>query len=124
MIYGIGTDIIEVERVKNSAEKISGFLQKIYTEKEIEYCGSKRNKYENYAARFAAKEAFFKAAGTGWRDGMAFCEVEIKNDQLGKPEICLSGKAKEFAEKNGIKNIFVTLTHIKETAAAFVVLEK
>jgi holo-[acyl-carrier protein] synthase len=123
MIYGIGTDMIEVERVKKSVEKIDGFLKKIYSEREIEYCGCKKNKFEHYAARFAAKEAFFKAIGTGWRNGLAFAEIEIINDELGKPEIILYGKAKEFAEKNLIKGIFVSLTHIKETAAAFVVLE-
>lgn len=77
MIFGIGIDIIEVERVKNQISKSNGFREKIFTEREIEYCESKKNKAQHYAARFAAKEAFFKAIGTGWRNGMAFNAIII-----------------------------------------------
>ena len=90
MIIGIGTDIIEVNRIAKSIENLS-FKQKVFSTQEINYCETKVNKAEHYAARFAAKEAFFKALGTGWRGGMAFNEVEIINDGLGKPTINLSG---------------------------------
>jgi len=123
MIYGIGTDLIEVERVKKSIEKISGFKEKIFRQSEISYCESKKNKFEHYAARFAVKEAYFKALGTGWRNGLAFNEIEVVNDELGKPEIELHGKAKDSAVKNKLKRIKVSISHIKETAIAFVIIE-
>lgn len=123
MVVGIGTDIIEVARVKKSIETIKGFKEKIFSEGEIEYCESKKNKYEHYAARFAAKEAYFKAIGTGWRHGLAFKEIEIAHDSLGKPLIILSGNAKDHADRSGYTNRQVSLSHIKETATAVVILE-
>jgi len=123
MIYGIGTDLIEVERVKKSVEKIEGFREKIFSSVEITYCESKKKKFEHYAARFAVKESFFKAIGTGWRNGLAFGEIEVVNDELGKPEIVLRGKAKALAENNNFKSIKVSVSHIKETAVALVIIE-
>lgn len=123
MIYGIGTDLIEVERVKKSVEKIEGFREKIFSPVEITYCESKKKKFEHYAARFAVKESFFKAIGTGWRNGLAFGEIEVVNDELGKPEIVLRGKAKALADKNNFKSIKVSVSHIKETAVALVIIE-
>ncbi|HQO10696.1 MAG TPA: holo-ACP synthase [Clostridiales bacterium] len=124
MIYGIGADLIEVTRVKNSIEKIGGFKEKIFSPDEIVYCESKKNRFESYAGRFAAKEAYFKALGTGWRNGLAFNEIEIVNDSLGKPSVRLTGKAAVHAKDIGFVNTLVTITHIKETAAAFVIIEK
>ena len=122
MIIGIGTDIIEVERVAKAITK-EAFKKKIFTEAEIAYCESQK-KDESFAARFAAKEAFFKALGTGWRDGMGITEVEILNDKLGKPEIHLTGKAKEVFEQKGGTHIHLSLSHIKSQALAFVILER
>jgi holo-[acyl-carrier protein] synthase len=123
MIYGIGTDVIEVSRIKKQVESDTGFKEKIFSKKEIEYCDPRRNKEQNYAARYAAKEAFFKALGTGWRFGVEFKEIEVLNDELGKPEIFLSGKAKAFFAEKGLKKIHTTMSHIKETATAFVIIE-
>ena len=125
MIFGIGIDIIEVERIsKQVANSSNNFIQKIFTEKEIAYCETKiKNKAQNYAARFAAKEAFFKAIGTGWRDGFKWKEIEIQNDELGKPIINVSGKIQKFIEENNIINIHVSLSHLKEIAVAVVILE-
>ncbi len=124
MITGLGSDIIEVSRVRKSIETISGFREKIFSGTEISYCEKKKNKFESYAARFAAKEAFFKALGTGWRNGMAFCEVEIINDELGKPVMILTGRSLEEKEKYGITAVHVSLSHTKESAVAVVILEK
>jgi holo-[acyl-carrier protein] synthase len=121
MILGIGTDIIEVERVKSAISKIA-FKEKIFSIREIEYCEANKG-VESFAARFAAKEAFFKALGTGWRDGMGITEVEILNDELGKPSIHLSGKALEVFLEKGATHVHVSLSHIKEKAVAFVVIE-
>ena len=123
MIYGIGNDIIEVKRVLDKISAEDGLKESIFTEKEIEYCESKKNMGENYAARFAAKEAFFKALGTGWRNGMRFIEVEIINNELGKPEIFLHGKTKKYIDENNIFETHISLTHIKKYAFATVVLE-
>ena len=124
MIYGIGTDIIEVSRIAKVMERDIGFREKIFSEGEIAYCEKMKNKYQHYAARFSAKEAFMKALGTGWRDGIRFVEIEVVHDPLGKPLILLSGKAKELAEKAGMGEIHVSLSHVKEIASAVVVVEK
>ncbi len=122
MIIGIGTDIVEVARIAKSIEKI-GFKEKVFSKTEIIYCEKKNNKAENFAARFAAKESFFKALGTGWRGGMAFNEVEIQNDELGKPILNVFGKTAKIIAKKKIKTIYVSLSHTTETAIAMVVLE-
>jgi holo-[acyl-carrier protein] synthase len=122
MIIGIGIDIAEVPRIAKSIGNPS-FKVKVFSAVEIAYCDSKTNSPESYAARFAAKEAFFKALGTGWRGGMSFCEVEVKNDDLGKPEIQLLGQTAELVKDKNIKIIHVSLSHIKDVAMATVVLE-
>ena len=124
MIFGVGVDDIEVERVGRQVRSEDGFKESVFTPGEIEYCESRGDPTQGYAARFAAKEAFLKAIGTGWRDGMAFGDIEIVNDELGKPQLVLHGKAKERAKANGITNIQVSLSHLKQTASAVVILEK
>ncbi|MCK4640971.1 MAG: holo-ACP synthase [Candidatus Marinimicrobia bacterium] len=123
MIFGIGIDNIEVDRVRKQLEK-NGFKEKIFSPAEIEYCDNRKNFAECYAARFAAKEAFLKAIGTGWRGGLAFNEIEVLNDRLGKPVLKLYGKVKAFVEENGLENIHVSLTHLKNYASAIVIIEK
>ena len=124
MIYGIGTDIIEVSRIHAVMEKDIGFRDKIFTSGEITYCETKRHKYENYAARFSVKEAFMKAIGTGWRFGIRFADIEVYHDEFGKPLIRLSGKAEELGKIEGISKIHVSLSHVKEMAIAIVTVEK
>ncbi|MHA2248731.1 MAG: holo-ACP synthase [Candidatus Kariarchaeaceae archaeon] len=121
---GIGTDIIEVHRMRDKISSESGFKESIFTTQEIEYCETKKAKYQHYAGRYAAKEAFFKAIGSGWRYGMKYKEIEIVNDNLGKPEILVHGTVKEFCEKNAISNYQVSLSHVKEFATAVVLVEK
>ena len=124
MIFGTGTDIIEISRIEKAATRTQAFLDKIFTENEQAYCeAQKTGKYQSYAARYAAKEAFFKALGTGYRYGLAFKEIEVVNDALGKPEISVHGKVKAFVSERHIVRIHLSLSHIKETAVAFVILE-
>ena len=85
MIFGVGIDNIEVKRIKKQIDDSTKFKEKIFTVKEIEYCESKKNYAESFAARFAAKEAFLKAIGTGWSNGLQFTDIEILNDENGKP---------------------------------------
>lgn len=120
MIVGVGTDIIEIERISH-AVKSEHFKSKVFTEKEKIYCESRGlQSAASYAARFAAKEAFFKALGTGIFTKLT--EVEILNDAEGKPEIFLNGRAKTFAENLNVEKIFVSLSHCREYATAFVTL--
>ena len=123
MIQGIGTDIIEVNRMSERLKKEHGFISSIFTPLEIEYCEKFKFKAQNYAARFAAKEAFLKAIGTGWRNGLSFNQIEITNNHLGKPEINVTGKAREIIDEMKIKNIHVSLTHSDEYSVATVIIE-
>jgi len=124
MIAGLGTDLVEVDRIAAAMEKQSGFREMIFSATEIAYCESKTNKYEHYAARFAAKESFFKALGTGWLTGTVFSEVEIINNKDGKPGILLSGETADTLAPMRITNILVSLTHVKAMASAVVIIEK
>lgn len=124
MIFGIGTDIIEVQRVEEKLLRTSGLKKQLFTAREIAYCESKHRPALHFAARFAAKEAFLKAMGTGWSGGHKFDEIEIVNNDLGKPEITVYGKVKSFCEDNNITAMEVSLSHVKDLAKAIVVLEK
>ena len=124
MIKGVGTDIIEVERVASKIQKESGFRELVFSAEEIKYSEAKTNKYEHYAARFAAKEALGKALGLGWAEGTTINEVEILNNIDGKPYINFLGEtAKQIASLN-LGNIHVSLSHIKTYATAIVIIEQ
>lgn len=124
MIKGVGIDLMEVDRMEQKINASPGFRELVFSPAEISFCESCRNKYEHYAARFAAKEAFLKAAGTGWRGDAAFHEIEIVKTELGKPEIELSGKTAGMFDGLQIFKIHVSLTHLKSMAAATVVIEE
>jgi holo-[acyl-carrier protein] synthase len=123
MIFGIGIDLIEVERVAEKIGKKAGFAELVFSAREIMYCETKANRYEHYAARFAAKEAFFKALGSGWKSGTAFNEVEIIGDDAGKPEVFLLGKTAETFEAMNLGRISVSLSHLKTVASAVIIIE-
>jgi holo-[acyl-carrier protein] synthase len=97
-------------------------LRKVYTEKEVEYCKPKKNRYQHFAARFATKEAMFKALGTGWVGKMKWTDIELLNDGNGKPYVNLYGSVKELADKKHIGNIAVSLSHCQDYAVAQVLL--
>ena len=122
MIFGIGTDIVEVSRIATAIEKYGErFLNRIFTKTEQEYCETyKDGKYLHYAARFAAKESFSKAIGTGITQGFRFNEIGIKNLESGEPIVELTG---ELAEKWGNYKLFISLSHTKEYAVAMLVME-
>lgn len=124
MLIGVGLDIIEVDRIRSAVDKWGDkFEKRIFTQKEINYCREKNDRFQRLACRFAAKEAFFKALGTGWRLGMRWTEVEVANDRFGKPYILLSGRADEYRVQLGVKKIFLSITSTKEYGAAQVILE-
>lgn len=123
MIFGIGTDIIETSRIQTAIEKYGKrFLNRLFTELEQEYCDSFNDtKFVHYAARFAAKESFSKAIGTGITQGFKFTDVSVKNLPSGEPKIILEG---EMKEKYGHLNIHISLSHTDSNSLAFVILEE
>jgi len=128
MISGVGIDLIEVIRIKNELEKYGdGFCERIFTAKEIAYCKRASNinvQSACFAGRFAAKEAFLKALGTGLKNGLKWKDMEICNDENGKPGFVLKDRALEMIGDMGILNVHLSISHCKNTAAAFVILEK
>jgi holo-[acyl-carrier protein] synthase len=124
MIVGTGIDITEVPRIREAIQRHGErFLKRIFTEGEIQYCESKANRIERYAARFAAKEAGMKAIGTGWNHGVRWRDIEVARKPGGRPTLLLHGKAAEFAAKLGATNIALSLTHTEAEAMAQVILE-
>lgn len=124
MILGTGIDLAEVPRVRASIERYGDrFLRRVYTEREIAYVERKANKYERYAARFAAKEAGMKAIGTGWRNGIRWQDFEVANLPSGRPTLSFHGVAAEYARRLGVTNVQLSLTHTADLGMAFVILE-
>jgi holo-[acyl-carrier protein] synthase len=124
VIVGAGVDLAEVPRIRASVERFGErFTGRIFTPFEIAYVERKANRYERYAARFAAKEAGMKAIGTGWRRGVTWRDFEVANLPSGKPTLRLYGAAAEFARRLNVRNISLSLTHTKEYGMAHVILE-
>jgi holo-[acyl-carrier protein] synthase len=124
MVIGIGIDVIQNDRIAQSLEKFPArFVSRIYTEREAAYCNDCARPALHFAARFAAKEAAFKALGTGWSGGVRWKDVEVERLDSGKPNLHLYGAALERAASLGAKNFYVSLTHDHTVSAAVVVLE-
>jgi holo-[acyl-carrier protein] synthase len=124
LILGTGIDLAEVDRIRHAAERFGDrFLNRIYTLRERARAEKGANKYERYAARFAAKEAGMKAIGTGMRGGVKWREFEVVNLPSGRPTLHLHGTAGEVAAKLGVKSISLSMTHTATQAMAFVILE-
>ena len=123
MILGLGTDIIEIESIRESIERSKRFVQRVFTDSEINYCEKKPNKYQHYAARFAAKEATMKAIKTGWDKGIQWKQIEVINATDGAPTIKTNGKTQEYLQEKGICNIQVSLSHSEQYAIAIVCIQ-
>lgn len=124
MIIGIGVDIVSVERVRELRTAHGDrFLNRVFTRREIETAGSRASLDERLATRFAAKEAFMKALGTGWREGVHFTQIEVRKHPTGQPEIVLSGAAEQRAEQVGCRCVHLSLSHETDRAIAFVIIE-
>lgn len=122
MILGIGTDIIEIDRIRKAIRN-HRFLERVYTERERAYCESRgMQAAASYAARFAGKEAVLKAFGTGLREG-SLLDIEILPDELGCPQVTLSGYYAKLAEKKDMAGIYLSLSHAREFTTAQCVLE-
>src|SRR5262245_41212495 len=122
MIIGTGIDVVENGRIRESIARFGDrFLSRIYTAGEMEYCKKCANPEIHFAARFAAKEAAFKALGTGWARGVKWKDVEVKRLQSGKPELHLYGEALAIANSLGAVRFFVSLTHDQLISCAVVI---
>lgn len=122
MIVGIGCDIIEIERIARAIKRES-FIRRVFAAEEAAYCQRRgQQAAASFAARFAAKEAVLKALGTGLREG-SLQEIAVDNDGLGKPLVQLSGHFAMLAKQLGVKNIQISLSHSREFAVAYVIME-
>jgi holo-[acyl-carrier protein] synthase len=124
MIVGSGIDLVEIARIQLSMDRYGHrFLDRVYTAAEKEYCLRKRNAAESLAARFAAKEAGAKALGTGISQGVGWLEIEVVREPGGRPSLQFHGRAAQRAERMGVRNATLSLTHTDALAMASVVLE-
>lgn len=125
MIYGIGVDLLEIARMAQAVQRSgSRLLERLYTEAEQAYCRQHQPPYACYAARFAAKEAFLKALGTGLRKTMRWRDIEVCRDALGKPSLRLYGALHERCATLGVQHIHLSLSHSTTCAMAQVILER
>ena len=124
MILGVGTDIVEIARIGRSIERHGErFTKRVYTDAELEYCTRFKGPAERFAGRWAAKEAVGKARGTGIFGRLRFRDIEITNDEWGKPELTLVGTAAERAAEMGVTRLHLSIAHSDSHATAFVVAE-
>jgi holo-[acyl-carrier protein] synthase len=124
MVLGLGTDLIEIERIEASIDRFGErFLERVFTEGEIAYCRKKKQSSESFAARFAAKEAGAKALGTGISRGVSWTEIEVTRKMGERPMLHFSGRAGELARAMGVRKVQLSLSHSRKLAIAIVVVE-
>jgi len=124
MILGHGVDLADVQRIRRSVERFHDrFLERVFTEGERGYAGDGPRRDEHLAARFAAKEAVFKALGTGWAQGVGWTDIEVVREASGRPVLVLHGRARELAEALGVRRWHLSLTHTGTMAMASVFAE-
>jgi holo-[acyl-carrier protein] synthase len=125
MIVGIGVDIVDIRRVRGVLERQGDrFVRRVFTAAEQDYCRAHRDPSPYFAARFAAKEALFKALGTGWARGVTWRDAEVQRQESGAPRLMITGCARKLADQQGARRTHVSLSHSEETAIAVVILEK
>ena len=114
-----GIDLIECERVAHAIDRHGErFLRRVFTPGELAYCRGRKREIEHLAGRFAAKEAVLKVLGTGWRNGIAWTDIEVANDPYGKPDVSLTGRSREIADHLGLTKILISITHTETAAVA------
>jgi holo-[acyl-carrier protein] synthase len=123
MVIGIGIDIIEIDRIKKSVDENGDkFLEKVYTPGELKYCLSKKNKYQHLAARFAAKEAIYKAISSNWDSELSWQDMEIVNTPNGMPEVKFKGNLEKFLSKD--KDLKISMSHSRDYVTCVAIIYK
>ncbi len=121
-VIGIGTDIVECLRIAQMIERHGElFINRVYTPHEIRYCQSRRQATQHFAGRWAAKEAVLKALGTGWRKGISWRDIEIRNQPGGKPVVGLRGGARDVVEQLHIREMLISISHCRSHATAYAI---
>jgi holo-[acyl-carrier protein] synthase len=121
MIIGIGIDLVKIDRI-DKAGTHEGFLERLFTDREREYCTRQKFPAQHFAARFAAKEAVLKAIGTGWSAGIKWTDMEVLHGEGGGPIVNVTGRVKDLLDLKGVKQIFLSYSHDGGFAVAQVVL--
>ena len=122
MIVGIGVDLVKIDRIDKAGKNHEGFLERLFTGREREYCSRQKFPAQHYAARFAAKEAVLKAIGTGWSAGIKWTDMEVLHGEGGGPILNLSGRVKDLLDLKGVKQALLSYSHDEGYAVAQVVL--
>jgi holo-[acyl-carrier protein] synthase len=122
MIIGIGIDLVKIDRIDKAGNNRSGFLERVFTEREREYCYRQKYPAQHFAGRFAAKEAVLKAIGTGWSAGVKWTDMEVLHGDGGGPVVNISGRVKDLMDLKGVKQILLSYSHDEGYAVAHVVL--
>jgi holo-[acyl-carrier protein] synthase len=119
MIVGLGTDIVEIVRIGQMIERHGEhFLQRVFTEDEIRYCQKRKESYQHFAGRWAAKEAVMKTLGTGWTRGVGWLDIEVATKRSGQPVVVIKGTARDIATQLGIDEVLITISHCRAYATA------
>jgi holo-[acyl-carrier protein] synthase len=122
-ILGIGADITECLRIARMIERHGElFIHRVYTPEEIRYCQNRKQATQHFTGRWAAKEAILKALGIGWRRGVAWRDVEVRNDPGGRPIVAVGGQVKEAVERLGVAQVLVTISHCRTHATAYAIV--
>ncbi len=117
-----GIDVVECSRLAEAIDRHGEhFLQRVFTEGELAYCRGKKREIEHLAGRFAAKEAVLKVLGTGWVSGISWTDIEVLNDQAGRPHVTITGRCKEIAKTLGLDRLLISISHTSSTAIASVI---
>jgi holo-[acyl-carrier protein] synthase len=122
MIVGIGVDLVKIDRINKAGRNHSGFLERVFTDREREYCGRQKFSAQHYAGRFAAKEAVLKAIGTGWSAGVKWTDIEVLHGEGGGPIVNVSGRVKDLMDLKGVRQILLSYSHDEGYAVAQAVL--
>lgn len=124
MIVGTGVDLVEIERFRKVIERTKDrLIMRVFTPAEQQFCNQHRDPIPHYAVRFAAKEAVFKALGTGWAKGVTWLDVEVQREKSNAPVVVLYGEARRLCESMGAQKVHISLSHSDQCAIAMVVLE-
>jgi len=122
MIVGIGVDLVKIDRIDKAGKSQGGFLERVFTGREREYCSKQKFPAQHFAGRFAAKEALLKAIGTGWSAGVKWTDMEVLHGEGGGPIVNVTGRVKDLMDLKGVKQILLSYSHDAGYAVAQVVL--